>query len=56
MTEWKDCGYLKPSKDKKTLFFKIKNKSYIVHTNEWQEVLEGKKPYALIYEAVEEGK
>jgi len=54
VTKWKDCGYIKPSKDKKELFFKIKRQSYIVHAKEWEKVVEGKKPYALIYEAVEE--
>lgn len=54
MTKWVDVGYLKLSKNKKRLYFKIKNQTYIVHREEWEKAKRGEIPFALIYEAVEE--
>ena len=54
MTEWKDCGYVKLSKKGKSVTGKFKNQSFRIDLKEWQEVLDNKKEYALIYEPVEE--
>lgn len=53
MKEWKDCGYVKKSSSGKSVTGKFKNNPFRIKLKSWQEVLEGKKPYALIYEPVE---
>lgn len=47
---WKDCGYISLTKDRKNVTVKVKNVGYFVKLAELKEVLEGKKDFILIYE------
>jgi hypothetical protein len=50
MPKWSDCGYLTLSKSGKVLSVVVKKKRYVVNLEETEEVLDGKRNYALIYE------
>lgn len=47
---WKDCGYISLTKNGKSLKVVVKHVTYFVKINEAKEVIEGKKPYTLVYE------
>jgi hypothetical protein len=52
MKNWKDCGYISLTKDKKNVTVKVKSVGYFVKLSELKEVLEGKKEYILVYEPI----
>ncbi len=47
---WKDCGYVSLTKNGLSLKVVVKHVTYFVKLDEVKEVLEGVKPYTLVYE------
>jgi hypothetical protein len=52
MINWKDCGYISLTKDRKNVTVKVKGVGYFVKLVELKEVLEGKKRFVLVYEPI----
>jgi acid phosphatase class B len=47
---WKDCGYVSLTKNGKNLKVVVKHTTYFVKIDEAKKVLEGKKPFTLVFE------
>jgi len=52
---WKDCGYFTLTKNKQKVSVVIKHVRYYLEIEKVKEVLDGKLPYALVYEPPTKG-
>jgi hypothetical protein len=49
---WKDCGYLALTKNKKGVLLVLEHKRYFLKLDEVKSVLDGKREYTLVYHHV----